>query len=117
MSQIGFFYRFISFLFLVGLIAVGGFMAYQAGISQGIAQAPDLAAAIQGAEAGSSVPAPGYGYLNGLGYPSFFNLFGAVCLSILFVFFFFGLVRFIFCSKRYGRQVGQMPDSNLNQVV
>jgi len=114
MSQIGFFYRFISFLFLVGLVAVGGFIAYQAGISQGIAQAPDLAGAIQGAEA---VSAPGYGYLNGLGYPSFFNLFGAICLSILFVFFFFGLVRFIFCSQRYGRPVGQMPDSNLNQVV
>lgn len=106
MSQISFFSRIISFLFLVGLIAVGGFMAYQAGIAQGIAQAPEIASAIQGAEVAPL----------GVGYANFFSSFGTVCLSILFAFFLFGLVRFIFCSRRSGWQMGQKPDTNLNQV-
>lgn len=112
MSQIGFFSRFISLLFLIGLVAVGGFMAYQAGVAQGMVQAPEIAQAIQGGEA---VSAPSYAYLDGLGYP-FLNFFGTVCLSILFIFLFFGLVKFIFCSRRWQAD-GSDVSSNLNQVV
>jgi len=92
----------IGALLLIGLLTGGGFMAYRAGVAQGIAQAPEVAQAIQqAAENGQVAPIPpmvGYGY----GYPYWgyrhhfgffpFGFFGA----ILFIFFFFGLLRFLF---------------------
>lgn len=105
MSQIGCFSRLIGSLFLIGLIALGGFMVYQAGLAQGIAQAPALAEPIQ-----TSPPVT-------LAFPSFFSVFGAVCLSILGLFLFFGLVKSIFCFTRFGKEMGQTPDGTSNQTM
>jgi len=93
--------RLIGALLLVGLMIGGGAMAYRAGVAQGVAQAPEVAAAISNAaENGQSAPMPGYGY--GYGYPYYgfrphfgffpFGIFG----FILFAFLFFGLLRMIF---------------------
>lgn len=109
MSQIGCFSRFIGFSFLVALLVVGGFVAYQAGIAQGIAQAPDVVKAI------APVSNPS-GFLEGIGSLSFFNFFGAVCTSIFFIFLFFGLVRFLSCAVRFGRE-GQTPNSDFSKAI
>lgn len=104
MSRNGFIFRLIGVLLLLGLVAAGGFMAYKAGVAQGIAQAPEVAAAIEkSAENGQVVPVPpmmygpgyGYGYPYGFGYHHF-NPFGAICFSFLFLFLFFGAMRLIF---------------------
>ena len=99
--------RLIGALFLVGLMVGGGFMAYNAGVSQALAQAPEVAKAIeQASENGQPVPFPpmlyghGYGYGYGPGmYPyhhfGFFP-FGGICGSLLFLLFFFGLMKMIF---------------------
>lgn len=93
--------RLIAAFLLVGLLAAGGYTAYRAGVSQGIAQAPEVAEAIQ--QQGVPVaPMVGYGYPHGFGYHHF-NPFGAICFSILFLFLFFGLMKMIFFRRmRHG---------------
>lgn len=87
----------IAALLLIGLLAAGGYTAYRAGVMQGIAQAPEVAEAIQ--QQGVPVtPMVGYGYPYGLRY-NHFNPFGAICLSIFFLFLFFGLMKMIFFRR------------------
>jgi hypothetical protein len=102
MFRNGFIFRLIGVLLLLGLVAAGGYMTYKAGMAQGIAQSPDIAAAIEKASENGQ-PAPftpmyGYGYPHpyGFGHPHFFNPFFALCGSILFLFFFLGAMRMIF---------------------
>jgi hypothetical protein len=86
--------RTIGVLILLSLIGGAGYMAYSAGVAQGIAQAPEVAEAIQ--QQGVPVaPMAGYGYPHGFGYHHF-NPFGAICFSIFFLFLFFGLLKMIF---------------------
>ncbi len=103
MFRNGFVFRLIGVLLLIGLMAVGGFMAYKAGIAQGISQAPAVATAIsQAAENGQTVPpmvGPGYGYgyhPYGFGYPHHFGFLplGGICFSIFFLFL--GFLKMIF---------------------
>ena len=104
MFRNGLVFRFIGVLLLIGLIAAGGVMAYQAGVVQGVAQAPTVATAIaQSAENGQGAPVPPLMYGQGYGYgyyPMYGHHFGffpfGVCGSILLVFFFFGLLRMLF---------------------
>lgn len=97
--------RLIGMILLFGLLAAGGYMAYKAGVAQGIAQAPVVAAAIEkSAENGQVAPVMpmyGYGYPYGYGFhhPHFFDPFGALCFSIFFLFLFFGLLRMIFFRR------------------
>jgi hypothetical protein len=91
----------IGALLLIGLLTGGGFMAYRAGVAQGIAQAPEVAEAIsQAAENGQVAPIPpmyAYRYTYGWGYPHHFGFFPFGFFgAILFIFFFFGLLRFLF---------------------
>ncbi len=95
--------RVIGVLLLLGLLVGGGYMAYKAGVAQGITQAPAVATAIsKAAENGQGIPVMpmhGYGYSYGPDlYP--YHGFGffpfGICGSILFVFFFFGLLRMLF---------------------
>ena len=111
MFRNGFIFRLIGVVLLLGLVTAGGFMAYKAGVAQGIAQAPEVAAAIEkSAENGQVAPVPpmmyGYGYPHGygFGYPHhFFNPFGAICSSIFFFFLFFGFMKMIFFRRmRHG---------------
>ena len=103
MFRNGFFiFRLIGVLLLIGLIIGGGFMAYRAGVSQGIAQAPAVATAISKAAGnGQTVPLPpmygyGYGYPYWMWGPHFgFFPFG-ICGSILLLFLFLGLLRLFF---------------------
>jgi hypothetical protein len=110
--------RTVGVLLLVGLLIGGGAMAYRAGVSQGIARAPEVATAISNAaESGMGAPAPGYGY--GYGYPYYgfrpyfgFFPFGGIFGSILFLFLFFGLLRMIFFRRwawGYGRMREHSP--------
>ncbi|GMV35483.1 MAG: hypothetical protein DCC59_03525 [Chloroflexi bacterium] len=106
--------RTIGVLILLSLIGGAGYMAYQAGVAQGIAQAPEVAVAIEkAAEEGAPVPPMyGHGYGYGYGYPQgygfghphrFFNPFGAVCLSIFFLFLFLGFMKMMFFRRmRHG---------------
>jgi hypothetical protein len=102
MFRNGTIFRVIGVLVLVGLILAGGFAAYRFGVAQGIAQAPEVATAIsQAAESGQPIPpmySRGYGFRHPFGYPHHFGFFpfGGICLSILFVFLFLGLLRFAF---------------------
>lgn len=100
-------FRLIGLLLVIGLIVGGGAMAYRAGISQGISQAPAVATAIsKAAESGQVAPVPpmmyGYGHPNpygygyGFGYRHHFNPFGAICFSLIFLFFLFGFLKMIF---------------------
>lgn len=94
--------RLIGILLLVGLMIGGGALAYRAGVSQGIAQAPVVAEALSNAaESGQVAPMPAYGY--GYGYPGYrmhphfgFFPFSGIFGFILFIFLFFGLMRMIF---------------------
>ena len=105
--------RTIGVLLLVGLMIGGGAMAYRAGVTQGIARAPEVATAISNAaESGMGAPMPGYGY--GYGYPYYgfrphfgFFPFGGIFGSILFLFLFFGLLRLIF-FRRWAWGYGHM---------
>jgi hypothetical protein len=110
MFRNGFAFRLIGVLLLVGLVAAGGYMAYRAGITQGIAQAPAVATAISEAtESGQPVP-PMYGYHPyAFGYPHRFGFFplGGICFSIFFLFLFFGLLKMIFFRPwRHGHMHG-----------
>ena len=104
MSRTGsFVLTLIGVLLLMGLIAGGGFMAYRAGVAQGIAQAPEVAEAIQqAAENGQVAPVPpmygyGYGYPYAWGYRPHFGFFPFGFLGgIFFLFLFFGVLRFLF---------------------
>lgn len=104
MIRKGFVFRLIGVLLLIGLVIGGGFMAYRAGVSQGIVQAPAVATAIsKAAENGTGAPVPpmyGYGYGYGNPYrlwgPHFGFLPFSLCGSILFLFLFFGLLKMIF---------------------
>lgn len=81
-------------------------MAYKAGVAQGIAQAPEVAEAIQQTAENRQPISPmyghgygqPYGYGYGFGYRHHFNPFSAICFSIFFLFLFFGLLRFTFFS-------------------
>jgi len=102
MFRNGLIFRVIGAFLLLGLIVAGGFMAFKAGEAQGIIQAPAVATAIsQAAENGEAVP-PMYGHgYGGYGHPMMYrHHFGffpiGFCFSILFVFFFFGVMRMIF---------------------
>jgi hypothetical protein len=108
--------RLIGVLLLVGLMIGGGVMAYRAGVTQGITQAPEVARAISSAaESGQGMPVPAYGY--GYGYPSYgfrphfgFFPFGGIFGFILFIFLFFGLMRLIFFRPwawHYGHMHGR----------
>lgn len=94
--------RVLGALILIGFIIAGGAMAYRAGVTRGITQAPAVATAIsQAAENAQPVPPMydhgyGYGYPYGFGYRHHFNPFGAICFSIFFLFLFFGALRFAF---------------------
>lgn len=103
MFRNGFIFRLIGVLLLAGLIFGSGFMVYRAGVAQGIAQAPAVAEAIQESAGGGQFIHPMYGYGYGFGGPHFFNPFGAICLSIFFLFFFFGFMKMIFFRRmRHG---------------
>jgi hypothetical protein len=113
MFRNGFIFRLIGALLLLGLIAGGAFMAYNAGVAQGIAQAPEVAVAIEKAAENGQVapisPMRGYGYdyphPYGFRHPHFFNPFGAICFSIFFLFLFFGFMKMIF-FRRMGHRWG-----------
>ena len=108
MFRNGLIFRLIGVVLLIGLMIAGGFMVYNAGVVQGTSQAPAVATAIsKAAENGQAAPVPpmmygnGYGY--GYAYPYSFghrHHFGfipfGICGSILFLFFFFGLLRMLF---------------------
>jgi hypothetical protein len=104
MFRNGFVFRLIGVFILIGLMVGGGFMAYRAGIAQGVSEAPAVATAIsEAAENGQVAPyAPGYGYgfphPYGFGYRHHFGFFpiGGFCFSIFFLFLFFGLLKMIF---------------------
>ena len=94
--------RLIGALLLVGLMIGGGVLAYQAGVTQGVAQAPEVAQALSEAvEEGGALPLPVYGY--GRGYPTYwmrphsgFFPFAGVIGFVLFILLFFGLLRLVF---------------------
>ena len=114
MFRNGFVFRLIGVVLLLGLIAAGSFMAFKAGEARGITQAPAVATAIsKAAESGQAAPVPpmmyGYGHPNpygygyGFGYRHHFNPFGAICFSLIFLFFFFGFLKMIFFRRmRHG---------------
>ncbi|HLA87910.1 MAG TPA: hypothetical protein VJL10_07810 [Anaerolineales bacterium] len=106
MFRNGFIFRLIGVLLLIGLVGAGGFMAFKAGETQGIAQAPAVATAIsEAAENGQGVPPMAYGPAYGYGYHPYsfgyrhhFGFFplGGICFSIFFLFLFFGVLRMVF---------------------
>ena len=114
MFRNGFVFRLIGVVLLLGLIAAGSFMAFKAGEARGITQAPAVATAIsKAAESGQVAPVPPmmygygnpnpYGYGYGFGYRHHFNPFGAICFSLIFLFFFFGFMKMIFFRRmRHG---------------
>jgi hypothetical protein len=98
-------FRLIGLLLVIGLIVGGGAMAYRAGVSQGISQAPAVATAIsKAAESGQVAPVPPmmYGYgMRGYGHHFGFFPFGAICGSIFFLFLFFGFIKMMFFRRMW----------------
>ena len=110
--------RLIGALLLVGLMIGGGVLAYQAGVAQGVAQAPEVAQALSDAvEEGGALPLPAYGF--GRGYPAYwmhphsgFFPFAGVIGFVLFMLLFFGLLRLVFFRHwvwHYGPMHGRGP--------
>lgn len=97
--------RTIGVIILLSLIGGAGFMAYKAGVAQGITQALEVAVAIEKAaengQVAPAIPIYGYGYPHpyGFGRPHFFNPFGAVCLSIFFLILFLGFMKMMFFRR------------------
>jgi hypothetical protein len=99
--------RVLGILLVLGLIAGAGAFGYRAGMAQGITQAPAVAKAIEkAAENGQVAPIPPMMYGNGYGYypmfghhHGFFNPFGAICGSIIFLFLFFGAMKMLFFRR------------------
>ena len=112
MFRNGFVFRIIGAVIVLGLIAVGGFMAFKAGEANGIAQAPAVATAIsKAAENGQPANVPpmmyGHGYGFGYGHPMMygrhhFGFFsGAFCFGILFLFLLLGALRMMFFGRMH----------------
>jgi hypothetical protein len=100
--------RILGAILVLGLIAGAGAFGYKAGMAQGISQAPAVAKAIEkAAENGQAVPAPFMSYGHGFGYGyqpmsfhhGFFNPFGAICGSIIFLFLLFGAMKMLFFRR------------------
>ena len=92
-----FVFRLVSGLLLIGLLVGGGALAYRAGVTQGIAQAPEVAEALSSsADSGQSLTFPGYGY----GYRTYHHFgffhFGGIFGFILITFLFIGLLKMLF---------------------
>lgn len=101
-----FFWRLLAGLFLLGLLAVGGVLIFQAGQSVGYAAASSGAASSGAAVEPSAVPVP-YGrpwlYHPGMGITPFgfmLPFFGFICLAG-FAFLFFGLLGALFRPWRW----------------
>jgi hypothetical protein len=95
------FFRFVAALILVGLLAVVGVNIYNAGVDAGIAS--DVGNAIA-----SGAPLPAgyyYGPYVGQQWGHGFG-FGGFLLGLLFLFFFFGLLRAIFGWGRWNGHHG-----------
>jgi hypothetical protein len=92
------FLRIVAAIALVGLLVVGGITAYNAGVSEGIAEAARAAAAA-GEEAPVVVPPYAYGY--GWGHWGGFGFFG-ILFWIFGIFLFFALLRAAFGWGRWG---------------
>lgn len=111
MFRNGIFFRVIGVLIVLGLLAVGGFMAFRAGEVSGISQAPAVATAIsKAAENGQPANIPpmmygnefGYGYGHHGVYRHHFGFFpGAFCFSIFFLFLLFGALKMIFFGRMH----------------
>jgi hypothetical protein len=108
--------KVIGVLLLIGLIIGGGFMVYQAGVSQGIAQAPAVAKAIQQAsQNGQTAPVPPMMYARGFGddfgygmgyYPHMYGFnhfgffpFGGILGFLLFFFLIGGILKMLFFRR------------------
>jgi hypothetical protein len=98
------FVRVLAALLLVGLLVSVGIGVYNAGVSEGVAEAA------RAAQAAGEDPAvvyppyvggPGYGYGHGWGWGAGFGFFGFL-FFLLFVFLIFGLIRAAFGWGRWG---------------
>ena len=107
MFRNGFVFRLIAALIFVGVLAAGGFMAYKAGVAQGVAEAPAVATAIsEAAENGQgfSMYGPGFAHPYAYGYRHHFGFFpGGICLGIFFLFFALGFMKMVFFRGMRGR--------------
>ncbi len=111
MFRNGFVFRLIGVVLLLGLMAAGSFMAFKAGETKGIAQAPAVATVIsEAAENGQALPPMAYGPSYGYGYHPYsfgyrhhFGFFpiGGICFSIFFLFLFFGVLKMIFFRRMH----------------
>lgn len=94
-------FRVLGGLLLLALLVAGGAFVFQAGVAQGISQAPEVATALQqAAEDGQGMPMMhryGYSGHHGFGYGHHFG-FGIFKLIgfFFFLFIFFGLLRMVF---------------------
>ena len=89
-----YFFRFVAFLLLVGLLTVVGVNIYNAGVTAGINS--DIGKAIVD---GAAIPA-GFTSSAYLGHPGFG--FGGFLIGLFFLFLFFGLLRAAFGMGRMG---------------